>query len=119
MAEHIILNSDPKTEFQLLDHGFKLIDGQRKRNTGFYAYDDMQSVELHKLWYNGLVKWLRYGTWLINGAPLVGEFPEKGSLDITIGKNKLTVFLTNADMLQKAKKLVGLLNKKNKHVFNR
>ena len=119
MAETIILNSDPKTEFQLLDHGFKLIDGQRERNTGFYAYDDMQSVELHKLWYNGLVKWLRYGTWLINGAPLVDEFPEKGSLDITIGKNKLTVFLTNADMLKKAKKLVGLLNKKNKHVFNR
>jgi hypothetical protein len=114
MAEHIILNSDPKTEFQLLDNGFKLIDGQRARNTGFYAYDDMQSVELHKLWYNGLVKWLRYGTWLINGAPLVDEIPEKGSLDITIGKTKLTVFLTNADMLKKAKGLVTLLNKKTK-----
>ena len=112
MTKNIILNNDPKTEFQLLDNGFKLIDGQRKRNTGFYPYDEMQSIELHKLWYNGLVKWLRYGTWLINGAPLVDEIPEKGSLDITIGKTKLTVFLTNADMLQKAKGLVALLNKK-------
>ena len=114
MTKNIILNNDPKTEFQLFDHGFKLIDGQRKRNTGFYPYDEMQSIELHKLWYNGLVKWLRYGTWLINGAPLVDEIPEKGSLDITIGKTKLTVFLTNADMLQKAKGLVTLLNKKTK-----
>ena len=114
MTKNIILNNDPKTEFQLLDNGFKLIDGQRKRNTGFYPYDEMQSVELHKLWYNGLVKWLRYGTWLINGAPLVDEIPEKGSLDITIGKTKLTVFLTTADMLQKAKGLVTLLNKKTK-----
>ena len=114
MTKNIILNNDPKTEFQLLDNGFKLIDGQRKRNTGFYPYDEMQSIELHKLWYNGLVKWLRYGTWLINGAPLVDEIPEKGSLDITIGKTKLTVFLTNADMLQKAKGLVTLLNKKTK-----
>ena len=119
MGEHFVLKNAPKTELQLFDDGFILIDGQRERNNGFYAYDDMQSVELHKLWYNGLVKWLRYGTWLINGAPLVDEIPEKGSLDITIGKNKLTVFLTNTDMLLKAKKLVGLLNKRTKHVFNR
>ena len=44
MTKNIILNNDPKTEFQLLDHGFKLIDGQRKRNTGFYPYDEMQST---------------------------------------------------------------------------
>jgi hypothetical protein len=119
MGEHFVLKNDPKTEFQLLDDGFILIDGQRERNNGFYAYDDMESVELHKLWYNGLATWLRYTTWLINGAPLVDEIPKKGSLVIGIGKTKLTVYLTNADMLLKAKKLVALLNKKTKHVFNR
>lgn len=112
MTENIVLNNDPKTEFQLLDDGFKLIDGGRERNTGFYAYDDMQSVELNPLWYNGLAKWLRYGTWLINGAPLVDEIPEKGSLVITIGKTKLTVYLTNTDMLRKGKELVSLLKRR-------
>ena len=112
MAQSIILNNDPKTEFQLLEKGFKLIDGQRARNTGFYPYQDMESVKLNKLWYNGLVKFLRYGTWLINGAPLVDEFPEKGSLDITVGKSDLTIYLTNTDMLEKAKNVVALLNKK-------
>lgn len=38
---------------------------------------------------------------------------------IHLGKTKLTIWLTDADMAQKAKKLVSLLNKKTNHVFNR
>ena len=99
-------------EFQLLDNGFKLIDGQTERNTSFYSYHDMQSIELNKIWYPRLVKWLRYTTWLINGAPLVGESSKKANLVINIRKTKLTILLTDSDMVDKAKRLVKLLNKK-------
>ena len=113
MSEHIILKNDPKTEFQLLDNGFELIDGQTKRNTGFYAYQDMQSIELNKVWYPRLVTFLRYTTWLINGAPMVGDSSKKANLVINSRKTKLTIWLTDSDMANKAKKLVALLNKKN------
>jgi len=114
MSENIILKNNPKTEFQLLDDGFKLIDGQTQRNTGFYSYYDMQSIELNMAWYPKLVKWLRYTTWLINGAPMAGEISKKANLVITIGKKKLKIWLTDSDMTDKAKGLVDLLNTKTK-----
>ena len=59
MRDNIILKKNPKIEFQLLDNGFKLIDGQTERNTGFYSYNDLQSIELNKVWFPRLAKWLR------------------------------------------------------------
>jgi len=35
----------------------------------FYAYDDMQHVELNKPWFPRLAKWLRVITWIFNGVP--------------------------------------------------
>jgi len=55
MSENIILKKNPKMEFQLLDNGFKLIDGLTERNTGFYAYHDIQSIELNKVWRFGIL----------------------------------------------------------------
>lgn len=115
MSENIILKDNPKIEFQFLDNGFKLIDGQTERNTDFYSYHEIQSVELNKVWYPKLVKWLRYTTWLINGAPLVGEISKKAKLVLNIRKTKLTIWLTDSEMVEKAKRLEELINKKINH----
>lgn len=117
MSENIVLKNNPKMEIQLLNKGFKLIDGQTEGTADFYSYHDVQSVELNKVWYPRLVKWLRYTTWLINGAPLVGEISKKANLVIKSSKTKLTIWLTDSDMVEKAKRLVVLLNKKTKHTI--
>ena len=59
MSENIILRNNPRTEFQFFDDGFKIIEKQAERNNGFYSFSDVQSIELNKLWYPRLVKWLR------------------------------------------------------------
>ncbi len=112
MNENIILRNNPKTEFQLLDNGFRLVDGRRVRNNGFYSYDDVQSIEFNKVWYIRLLKWLRYSTWLLNGAPLVGETSNKANLVINTKKTKIKILLTEFDMADKAQRFVALLNKK-------
>ena len=114
MSENIILKNHPITEFQLLDNEFLLVDGQTERNTDSYAYQDVQSIELNMAWYPRLAKWLRYSTWLINGAPLVEESCKKANLVINIRKTKLKIWLTDSDMVDKAKRLVKLLNTKAK-----
>lgn len=117
MNENIILKNSPKTEFKLLENGFKLIDGETENNTGFYSYNEIQNIELNKVWFPKLVNWLRYTSWLFNGGvPMVGEGRwKKANLIINIEKRKIKIWLSDSDMANKSKKLVELLNKKTKH----
>ena len=66
MSENIFLKNDPKIEFQFLENGFELIDRQTNRNSGFYSYDDLLSIDLDNAWFPRLAKWLRAITWIIN-----------------------------------------------------
>ena len=114
MSENILLKKNPKIEFQLLDNGFQLIDEQTERNSGFYAYDDLQSIELNKTWFPRLAKWLRAITWIFNGVPLFpdAESYKKANVTIHLKKMKLGLWLTDSYMTAKAKMLKELLDKK-------
>ena len=117
MSENIILKNNPKIEFQLLDNGFQLIDEQTERNSGFYSYNDLQSIELNKIWFLRLAKWLRVFTWLFNGAPLFpgAKFYKKANDIIHFRQTKLGVWLTDSYMADKAKRIKELLDEKAKH----
>jgi hypothetical protein len=117
MGENIILKKKPKIEFKLLDNGFELIDGQTERNTGFYSYNDLQSIELNYVWFPRLAKWLRIITWILNGVPYFPNAEEykKANFIIHFRKTKLGIWLTNPYMADKAKRLKGLLDEKTKH----
>lgn len=118
MSDNIILKNNPKIEFQLLDNGFQLIDEQTERNSGFYFYNDFQSIELNKIWFPKLAKWLRFFTWILNmGVPYFpdAESYKKANLIIHFGKTKLGIWLTDSYMAGKAKKLKELLDEKTKH----
>ncbi len=117
MSENIILKKNPKVEFQLLDNGFELIDGQTERNTGFYSYNDLQSIELNKAWFPRVAKWLRIITWIFNGVPYFpdAESCKKANLIIHFRKTKLGIWLTDSNMADNAKKLKELLDEKTKH----
>ena len=116
MSESIILKKNPKIEFQLLDNGFQLIDEQTERNSGFYSYNDLQSIELNKLWFPRLAKWLRIITWIFNGVPFFpdAETYKKAKVIIHFRKMKLGMWVTNSYMVDKAKILKELLDKKTK-----
>ncbi len=117
MSESIILKKNPKIEFQLLDNGFQLIDKQTERNTGFYSYKDLQSIELNKTWFPRLAKWLRIFTWIFNGVPFFpdAETWKKSNVIIHFRKTKLGIWLTDSYMTNEAKILKELLDKKTKH----
>ena len=117
MSENIILKKNPKIEFQLLDNGYKLIDGQTERNSGFYAYNELQSVELNNVWFPRLAKWLRIITWVLNGVPYFpdAESYKKANLIIHFRKTKLGIWLTDSYMADEAKKLKELLDEKTIH----
>jgi hypothetical protein len=117
MSENIILKKNPKIEFQLLDNGFNLIDGQTERNSGFYSYSDLQSIELNNVWFPRLAKWLRIITWILNGVPYFpdAESYKKANLIIHFRKTKLGIWLTDSYMADKAKRLEELLDEKTKH----
>lgn len=117
MSENIILKKNPKIEFQLLDNGFNLIDGQTERNSGFYSYNDLQSIELNKVWFPRLAKWLRIITWIFNGVPYFpdAESYKKANLIFHFRKTKLGIWLTDSYMADKAKRLEKLLDEKTKH----
>ena len=117
MSENIILKKNPKIEFQLLDNGFTLMDGQTERNSGLYSYNDLQSIELNKVWYPRLARWLRIITWIFNGVPYFpdAESCKKANLIIHSKKTKLGIWLTDSYMVGKAKKLKELLEEKTKH----
>lgn len=117
MNENIILKKNPKIEFQLLDNGFELIDGQTEQNSGFYSYNHLQSIELNNAWFPRLAKWLRGITWILNGVPF---FPDaksykKASLIINLEKTKVGIWLTDSNMTDSAKGLKELLDEKIKH----
>ena len=112
MSENIILKKNPKIEFQLHDNGFQLIDGQTEQNSGFYSYDEFQSVELNKIWFPALAKWMRFFTWILNSG--VPYFPDadsykKANLIIHFKKSKLGIWLTDTYMADKAKMIKELL----------
>ena len=117
MGENIILKKNPKIEFQLLDNGFELIDGQTEGNSGFYSYRDLQSIELNNVWFPRLAKWLRIITWVLNGVPYFpdAESYKKANFIIHFRKMKLGIWLTNSNMADKAKRLKELLDEKTKH----
>ena len=114
MSDTIVLKKNPKIEFQLLDNGFQLYDEQIKENSGFYAYSDIESVELNKVWFPRLAKWLRAFTWIVNGVPFFpdAESYKKANVIIHCRKAKLGMWLTNSSMADKAKVLKKLLDKK-------
>ncbi|PLX11110.1 MAG: hypothetical protein C0597_15680 [Marinilabiliales bacterium] len=114
MSENIILKKNPRIEFQLLDTGFELIDGQTERNTGFYSYDDVQSIDLNNVWFPRLAKWLRLITWIFNGVPYFpdAESYKKSSLIIHFRNTKFGIWLTDTYMAEKAKRIKELLDKK-------
>ncbi len=120
MGEHILLKKNPKIEFQFMDNGFQLIDEQTERNSGFYAYHDLQSIELGKTWFPRLAKWLRIITWMLNGVPLFpdAESCKRANVSIYFGKKKFGMWLTDSYMVDKAKMLKELLDEKIKHYNN-
>ncbi len=118
MSESIILKKNPRIEFQILDNGFELIDGQTEQNTGFYSYHDLQSIDLNKAWFPRLAKWLRIITWILNGVPY---FPDaksykKASIIFRFKETKLGIWLTDTYMADKAKKIKKLLDEKTNHL---
>jgi hypothetical protein len=117
MSENIILKKNPKIEFQLLDNGFQLIDEQTERNSGFYSYNDLQSIELNKIWFPRLAKWLRIFTWIFNGVPFFpdAESCKKANVIIHFKKMKIGMWLTDSYMADKAKVIKELLTRKTKH----
>ena len=106
MSESIILKKKPKIEFQLLDNGFNLIDGQTEENSGFYSYNDLQAIELNKPWFPRLAKWLRVITWIFNGVPYFpdAETCKKANLIFHYKKGKLGIWLTDTYMAKTAKR---------------
>lgn len=116
MSENIILKKNPKIEFQFLDNGFQLVDEQTAQNSGFYAYNDLQSIELHKIWFPRFAKWLRIFTWIFNGVPFFpdAESYKKSKVIIHLKTMKLGMWVTDSYMVDKAKILKQLLDKKTK-----
>ena len=114
MSETIILKKNPTIEFELLDNGFNLMDGQSEQNSGFYSYSDIQSIELNKVWFPRLAKWLRIITWIFNGVPYFpdAESCKKANLIFHFGQTKLGIWLTDSYMADKAKTLERLLDEK-------
>ena len=114
MSENIILKKNPKIEFQLLENGFELTDEQIEQNSGFYSYNDIQSIDLNSVWFPRLAKWLRDITWIFNGVPY---FPDaksykKANIIIHLKETKLGMWLTDTYMADKAKRLKKLLDEK-------
>ncbi|MEM7105710.1 MAG: hypothetical protein AAF502_21410 [Bacteroidota bacterium] len=117
MSENIILKKSPKIEFRIHDNGFELIDGQTAQNNGFYAYNDLQAVDLNKAWFPRLAKWLRAFTWILNGVPYFpdAETCKKANLIFHFKKSKLGIWLTDTKMADNAKKIKALLDERAKH----
>lgn len=114
MSESIILKNNPKIKVQFLDNGFELIDEQTKKNSGFYAYAELQAIDLNNIWFPMFAKWLRPITWLLNGVPY---FPDAASYKKTniifrFKKTNLGIWLTDSSMANKAKRIKELLEEK-------
>lgn len=114
MSENIVLKNSPLIEFQMLEKGFQLNDEQTVKNSGFYEYSDLLSVDLNKTWFPKVAKWLRIFTWIMNGVPFFPdeESYKKSSVIFHIGKGKIRFWLTDIAMVDCAKNLKKLLDKK-------
>ena len=114
MWEKIILKKKPRIEFQFFEDGFQLFDLQTERNSGFYAYHDLQSIDLNRVWFPRLAKWLMILTWILNGVPYFpdAESYKKANLIIHFRKVRLGIWLTNSYMAGKAKRIRKLLEEK-------
>ncbi len=66
MDQSIILKNNPRVEFKLSENGFELIDDQTSNNSGYYSYSNLKSIQLNKVWYPYIVKWLRIISWIMN-----------------------------------------------------
>lgn len=112
MSENIVLKKTPKIEFKILEHGFQLIDEQTKDNSGFYAFKDLKSIELNKIWFPRLAKWLRVITWIFNGVPFFpdAESYKKANVIIHFKQMKLGIWVTDSYMVDKAKHLKRVLS---------
>jgi len=117
MSENIILKKEPKIEFQFLDHGFELIDGQTERNSDFYSYNDLKYIELNKVWFPRLANWLRIITWILNGVPYFpdAESYKTANIIVHFRETKFGIWLTDSTMADKAKRIKELLDEKIKH----
>ena len=107
MSENILLKEDPQIEFHLLDTGFQITDRQTERNSGFYSYSDLRSIEVQNPWFPRLASILRVVTWILNGVPY---FPDaatykKASVTLKFNKKKVGFWLTDPFMASQAKKL--------------
>jgi len=121
MTENIILKENPKIEFQLLDSGFNLIDGEKEQNSGFYAYSELKSIELNKTWFPRLAKYLRIMTWMANGVPYFPDSCKMANLIFHFNKTTLGIWLIDTEMADQAKRLEKLLDKKismNRNISN-
>ena len=118
MVESIIIKKKPIIQFQFLDNGFELIDGQTEKNSGFYAYKDLHSIDLNNSWFPRLSGWLRVITCLLNGAPYFpdAESCKKANLIIHYKKTKLGIWLTDTYMTNNAVRLKRLLDEKIKNI---
>ena len=120
MSESIVLKKTPRIEFQLHDNGFKLIDGLTESNNGFYNFNDLQSIELNKVWFPRLAKWLRFFTCILNsGVPYFpdAETYKKANLIFHFKKTKLGIWLTDTSMADNAIRIKELIdNRTDQHL---
>ena len=77
----------------------------------------MQSIELNKIWFPRLARWLRIITWIFNGVPFFpdAESCKKANVIIHFREMKLGMWLTDSYMTAKAKMLKDILDQKSKH----
>jgi len=114
MSDNILLKLNPKIEFQFHDSGFNLLDKQTESNSGYYAYGDLQSIEVNHVWFPKMCNYLRVFTAIINGVPYFpdAETWKKAKIVFQFRKTKLGIWLTDTEMADNAKSLEKLLAKK-------
>ncbi len=114
MSESILLKTDPKIEFHFQADGFQLNDDQTENHSGFYAYGDLESVELNRVWFPKLSVWMRVITTFLNGVPY---FPDAdaykySSMIIRSESSKIGIWLTDMKMAKQARMLKEVLDQK-------
>ena len=120
MSKRIVLKKSPKIEFQFQEKGFLLIDEQTEKQSGFYAYDDLKSIEITKGWYPRFAQWMRAFTWILNGVPFFpdAESCKKANIKMRLGKTSLGMWLTDTYMADKAQILKKALDEKLRAVIS-
>jgi hypothetical protein len=120
MNKTIILKKSPKIVFLFQGNGFHLIDEESTENSGFYNYNDLQSIKLNKVWFPRLAKWLRRITWIMNGVPFFPTAAEykKASIVIQFKQSKVGLWLTDTYMADNAKLLKKILENRSTHLLD-